>query len=179
MYYNQKINQFAFDIDKSIEALLYIASHTKDLYHILKILYFADKMHLDKYGRFISGDSYSAMRNGPVPSELYDIIKHVRGDGYYSGFNASIKDAFKVENDGKDIIPLRNPELNKLSESEIECLDRSIKENMHLTFNQLKDKSHDSAFKSADENDFISIEKIAESLDNKELMEYLRGMYQS
>lgn len=177
MYYNQKINQFTFDIEKSIEALLYIASQTNDLYHILKILYFADKMHLNKYGRFISGDSYSAMRNGPVPSEVYDIIKHVRGDGYYSGFNASIKDAFKVENDGKVIIPLRKAELDKLSESEIECLTKSIEENINLTFNQLKEKSHDSAFKSADENDFISIEKIAESLDNKELVEYLRSMY--
>ncbi len=177
MFYNQKINQFTFDVEKSLEAVVYIASKTKDLYHILKILYFADKDHLNKYGRFISGDSYSAMRNGPVPSEIYDIIKHVRGDGFYRDFDSSLKDAFKVEDNGKNIIPLRKPDLNKLSESEIECLNKSIEENIHLTFKQLKDKSHDSAFKSADENDFISVEKIAESLGNVELLEYLRSMY--
>jgi uncharacterized phage-associated protein len=43
-------------------------------------MYFADRKHLEKYGRFICGDSYVAMKHGPVPSEIYDILKAVISD---------------------------------------------------------------------------------------------------
>lgn len=36
--------------------------------------------------------------------------------------------------------------MNYISQSEIEALNASIEENAHLTFSQLKNKSHDSAW---------------------------------
>jgi hypothetical protein len=42
--------------------------------------------------------------------------------------------------------------MDEFSSSDIECLDESLVENQHLTYNQLKDKSHDSAYKSAGKN---------------------------
>ena len=42
------------------------------------VLLFADKKHLERYGRFITGDTYSAMENGPVPSFAYDVVKCIK-----------------------------------------------------------------------------------------------------
>ena len=35
---------------------------------LLKMIYMADRYHLRRFGRLISGDTYYAMRLGPVPS---------------------------------------------------------------------------------------------------------------
>jgi uncharacterized phage-associated protein len=173
--YNQKIKRFTFDPEKALEVILFISKKSPDLYHLLKILYFADKKHLSEYGRLICGDSYVAMQNGPVPSQTYDIIKSVRGDQTLNNAEP-FKDSFKVENN--KVIPSRKPDLDKLSESDIECLENSIKENKNLSFQTLKEKSHDKAFESADENDFISIIQLANSLENKEeVLKYLETMY--
>ena len=39
----------------------------------LKLVYFADRYHLRKYGRPLTGDTYLAMNFGPVPSGTKDI----------------------------------------------------------------------------------------------------------
>ena len=108
--------------------------------------------------------------------QTYDIIKSVRGDQTLNNA-VPFKDSFKVEDN--NIIPLRDSNLNKLSESDRECLDQSIKENKDLSFQSLKIKSHDKAFESADENDFISIIQLANSLENKkEVLKLLETMYE-
>ena len=48
-------------------------------YHVLKVIYFADKEHLSKYGRLICDDSYVALTHVPVPRRFFDIIKNIRG----------------------------------------------------------------------------------------------------
>jgi len=75
---------FVFKAEKSVEAILYIAQNVKQptFHSISKMMYFADKVHLEKYGRFICGDNYVAMKHGPVPSGTYDILKVARGDGF-------------------------------------------------------------------------------------------------
>ncbi|CAD5970647.1 hypothetical protein PCC9214_03789 [Planktothrix tepida] len=77
--------QFDFNIEKGIESILYILELLENkvqptIHRVSKFLYFADKEHLEKYGRFIFGDSYYAMKHGPVPSQIYDLLKLVRGD---------------------------------------------------------------------------------------------------
>ncbi len=166
-----------FDLEKAIEVILYIANKASttnkvnEVYWALKVLYFADKEHLSKYGRLICNDFYAAMSHGPVPSVCYDMIKYVRGDGFYR-FNFPVEETFSA--DGNDIIPHRDANLDLLSESDIECLEESIEKYGHLPFYKLRDISHDDAFKSADLNDFISLENLAKSLpDGEQLLEYL------
>ncbi|VXD20803.1 hypothetical protein PL8927_70018 [Planktothrix serta PCC 8927] len=53
--------QFDFNIEKGIESILYILKLLENkaqptLHRVSKVLYFADKEHLEKYGRFIFGD---------------------------------------------------------------------------------------------------------------------------
>ena len=41
----------------------------------LKLVYFADRYHLRRYGRPVIGDEYLAMQYGPVPSNTKDIAE--------------------------------------------------------------------------------------------------------
>jgi uncharacterized phage-associated protein len=73
--------QFEFDHEKTIAAALYIVSKNLPeltMAKLFKLLYFSDKDHLVRYGRTITGDRYVAMKDGPVPSSLYDLFKEMR-----------------------------------------------------------------------------------------------------
>lgn len=162
-----------FDLQKAIEVLLYITEKVNNTYNALKVLYFADKSHLSKYGRLICGDVYIAMEHGPVPSNMYDIVKQVRGDSFYEfDTEEDIENLFEISN--RYIIKSkRKANSEYLSESDIECLDEAIKQYGHLNFSDLRDRSHDDAFRAADYNDVIPFEEIIRALPNAgELIEY-------
>ena len=162
-----------FDVEKAIEVLLYITSRRiSEAYTSLKIVYFADKEHLMRYGRLICGDTYIAMNHGAVPSGTYDIVKIARGDSSFKlDLDFDLQEVFKI--DGNSITPLREPNLDYLSKSDIECLESAIATYGSMTFQQLKDRSHDKAYESADINDVIPVEEIIKTLPNSEsLLEY-------
>ena len=167
-----------FDPRKGIEVILYVASRVKDptFHRVSKILYFADKCHLSHYGTFICGDDYVAMKHGPVPSGIYDILKAVRGDGDF-GMGDEAAGSFTVEG-GKAVRPLRDPKLDEFSESDREALDSAIAQYGRLSFNELTDASHDSAWDAADENEFMDIAEIARATPNSEqLVAYVRDHF--
>lgn len=164
-----------FDAQKALEAILFVAHRVGDpgFHRISKILYFADREHLSQYGRLICGDSYVAMKLGPVPSRTYDILKCVRGDRERCEIEGA-SDAFQVRN-GKYVKPTREADLSMLSKSDIKCLNESIKEYGDLPFDILTDVSHDQAWKSAGENNIIDIEQIVKTLsDSEELLAHLK-----
>jgi len=159
------------DADKAVEVLLYVAARVPNMYHALKVLYFADRLHLQRYGRLIYGDSYVAMDKGPVPSAAYDLVKVARGDGIYCPA-LEIREALGVR--GHTLSPQRHARTEYLSESDVECLDEAIADYGQMPFGALMELSHDAAYRSADQNDFISLEAIARSLpDGEAILEYL------
>jgi len=166
--------KYKFNIEKALEVLLYIGARCPNTYNALKVLYFADKEHLAEYGRLICGESYIAMKQGPVPSGVYDMIKYVRGDGFILT-EIPLGESFTI--DGYNIIPLRKANIDLLSESDIECLDKAIKKYGTLPFSELKRLSHnDAAYIDADENDVISLDAIVRSLPNCEILfDYLHA----
>jgi uncharacterized phage-associated protein len=166
----------AFDPGKAIEAVLLVASKVSDptFHKISKILYFADKVHLGKYGRLICGDDYVAMRHGPVPSRVYDILKAAARRGE-SPWAEKARAAFEVVNN-YTIMPQRSPDLSALSASESACLEEAIRAWGSKSFSELTNASHDAAWRAADENDVITVEDIARTLPNaEEVLEYVRG----
>lgn len=166
------MDKFRYDNQKAIHATLFITSTLSGagFHKIFKILYFADQKHLSRYGRPVVGDYYVAMQHGPVPSKIYDFLKLVkRGEG-----QGEFKNFFDVQ--GYKVFPKIEPDLEELSETDLQCLSESISENQNLSFPQLTNKSHDSAYKNADENlDDISFEDMA-SADgaSKEMLTYIR-----
>lgn len=157
---------------KAVEVIVYIATQTQDLFHIVKVMYFADKKHLARYGRFILGDRYIAMEDGPVPSGLYGIFRYARGDRVFT-FEAPTSGAFRMEDD-ETVVPLREPDTTWLSQSEIECIDESLAENAHLSYDELWEKSKDGAWWRVPQGAEISLVDIARDLpDSKALVDYL------
>lgn len=164
-----------FNQEKALEVILYIAANAPiaDVYHICKICYFADKYHLEEYGRQICNDTYYAMKHGPVPSNIYRLLAETRDKQNSSAFTTEV---FSVE--GKPthkVKPFRLTNTNRLSISDIEALDKAITDYGFMSFDQLQDLSHDQAWESADINDVISLEAIAITLpSSSDLVEHLR-----
>jgi len=163
--------RFRFDPEKAIETLLYVANRVKapTFHKVFKLLYFADRQHLQEYARFISGDRYIAMRHGPVPSGTYDLTKAARGDAIWPQYSETLKRAFAVDGNFS-IRPLRDADLCLLSETDRECLDWAIGQYGSRSFKERSSISHDKAWRSANENDEIPVELIARTLDDGELV---------
>lgn len=171
------VKPFEFKKDKALEAILYIVekTHAPSFHQISKIMYFADRDHLEKYGRFIAGDSYVAMKHGPVPSGTYDLLKSKRSPPLQSGGHAFDADTtFEVRN-GHDVKGLRAANLDRLSDSDVECLDSALSKYGSLSFNQLTELSHDATWSASDANDLIEIEDFLNTFENsRELSEHLK-----
>ena len=168
------MSKFIFDKEKAISAVLYIIERLPkaDFHKLSKILYFADQKHLVKYGSPIVGDYYVAMDNGPVPSQIYDMLKSVRGDSLFK--SEEFEKYFKVEGD-YIVKPLAKPDMDEFSESNLECLDEAISENKDLSFQVLKKKSHGDAYNCAGLNSTISFIKIAkEGGADNEMIDFLK-----
>ena len=69
--------RFEMNENKVIEVLSWLANEQPGIgaFHVSKVLYYADKEHLNLYGRPVLGDTYIRMEFGPVPSKTYDLIK--------------------------------------------------------------------------------------------------------
>ena len=65
-------NALIFFIDKRVRFL----TKTK----FIKMMFFVDKLHLEKYGRSVFSDSYLKYQNGPVPSLTLNIIDALAGN---------------------------------------------------------------------------------------------------
>jgi hypothetical protein len=120
---------FRFDRKATIEALLYIAERLEEptLQSVYQTLYFAEKKHLEEYGRLITGDEYIAIKSGPVPSHAYELAKIVRDRESFGavGSGGELSEAFDVV-DRKRFISKRAPRLDTFSQSDIECLDYAL-----------------------------------------------------
>jgi uncharacterized phage-associated protein len=141
---------YNFNNKKALEVILWIAkkSSNVEIYKMLKAIFFADKYHLNKYFRTILGDTYCAMPYGPGASRTYDILK---GDPLEIEELDEIPLPFeKREN---NIIPKREPNLRKLSKSDIEALEYGWSEVKDKSFEELKNITHEmSLYKNAWEN---------------------------
>lgn len=133
-----------------IQPVLYIlnkAGEALDTHKISKILYFADRDHLAKYGTLISNDTYMKMKFGPVPSTIYDIIKALQGKGGL--VSKSDVDAFLELTWDDKISPKVCFDQDEFSKSEMECLNSSVEEYSDKSFGYLTDISHDYAWNEA------------------------------
>ena len=150
-----------FDKVKTLNALLYVANRVqrKDFHKIFKIIYFADRQHLADWGRPITGDTYIAMEAGPVPSRLYDMMKIVRGDSYMPD-SEGLGKYFQIDN-WMYVNPLVDADPNKLSSNELKVLDACIAKYSSLSYDEIKEKSHDVAWRSTARDFSIKWEDIA------------------
>ena len=182
-------SEITFSPERAVEAMLYIASRVANptIHEVLKIRYFADKLHLAKYGWLASGDDYVAMKFGPVGSGTYNLMKAARGDesGFiHPKFPALVKDALSVAADRRSLTLLRQANLSLLSKAEIACLDEALREYGDMPFSKRTELSHDAAWQeawdTASEDEVgaspMQVQSIAQTLNNSdEVIAHLRA----
>lgn len=153
--------RYNFNEKKTINVVLYIAEKLKrrDFHKIFKICYFADREYLNEYGITITGDTYIAMDAGPVPTKTYDMLKIVRGDSYMSD-TKNLGQYFAVSN-WMFVQPLQKADMAEIAPAEKEVIDRMIERYGDLSYDEIKEKSHDIAWRSTARDYPISFESMA------------------
>lgn len=134
--------RFQFNETKGVEALAYVAGKWSGItaFYASKVLFFAEKMHLNRYCRPIIGDTFIAMPNGPVPSTIYDFIK---GRLEQAGDPEAIVSALNIQRDPYPRIEAQRPaNLAVLSASDTECLDEALDLCRGKSFSSLSNLTH-------------------------------------
>lgn len=136
--------------DKLKLILLYFANHCQYLGKIklMKLFYFLDFMHVKKYGRPITFDTYVNLEKGPIPSTIYNIVTEAIEDPEFSQL--------------ADVVHFETPEgtrMNKMtasrkftkedekyfSEIELETIKKVCLMYGHKLMRSVRDESHNQA----------------------------------
>lgn len=138
------------NLKRLVEQVLFVLSLVPGMtqYTLYKVLYFADRKYLSKYGIPLVHTAFYAWEYGPVPKKLYYALKHPNG--------LQIEDRVFAEavrmgkKDASDrLFPLREPDFDYIAKAEVETLRESVEENANCSFEDLKNRSHDIAWHNA------------------------------
>jgi len=111
-----------FDFRKVTQVLNYLARKLGgkvDKLKAIKLIYLADKYHLRKYGRLVTGDQYIAMKLGPVQSGVKDIADLSDFLGSEERDYASLF----INKEGHDIKSIKEIDHDELSQTDVEALN--------------------------------------------------------
>lgn len=111
--------KFPYDPNKGLAMLEYLLQLVGGKYNqmaLLKLAFFADRYHVRRYARPVSSDEYYALKLGPIPSNLRDIISTER---YYPE-NVSFTNDHEVELKSKYI------DIDQFSKSDIEAMNFAV-----------------------------------------------------
>jgi uncharacterized phage-associated protein len=142
---------FTFDFEATKAALLYLALQelpSFDKYKASKLLFLADREHLLRFGRTITGDAYSALPYGPTPANTLDLLDAlervaIQGQDPMNDQVAELERAMDLSNLEHPTYHAKvDPNPDALSRSDLRVLDHVIQEHGRKSFNELKAMTH-------------------------------------
>jgi uncharacterized phage-associated protein len=128
---------------KAAEVVLWLckAKGLIDIYHVVKCTFYADKYHVTRYGRPISGDTYEAAEYGPLGRVVYGLLRRDPFEVMALDNNGNVP--FSVdEKRGWIVVADREPNLRLLSDSDVEALTYALREYGDKSFDELVALSH-------------------------------------
>lgn len=135
--------QLSFSHKKAIQALNYFADAAGGCLNkmkALKLIYFADRYHLRKYGRPITNDTYFAMKFGPVASACKNLLNEAEE------FTAPEENEYRslfLSRDGEhDFSSKREVDTNVFSKTDLEALQFAWENYKDLDQFQLAEETH-------------------------------------
>jgi len=168
--------KFAVNTEKAVEALAFIASERPRLSQkfFAKIFFYAEKWHLNDYGRPIIADTYIAMKQGPVPSAVRDIIlEKWNWTEKPDNFDTSIE---IIDDHGLLKVAAKGgASFDRLSNTDKAMLRKAIAFCADMTADELSTVSHqDRAWYETDRDKPIDVEKMIddENPERESIMEY-------
>lgn len=133
--------RFKFNPAKAVQGIrwMLLREPRLDFHTLLKAFYFADKKHLNAHGRPVFGASYRAMNFGPVPLEVYEMLKQepywlseINEDGYpwcTQGYHVSRVTDEPVE-------------MDLFSREDLQSLEFGFERSSRLTFSSRTRETH-------------------------------------
>jgi uncharacterized phage-associated protein len=111
------------DVEKAIQAagvILRREGNTASRLRLLKLLYIADRRSLERFGRPIVGSKIVAMKNGPLHSQILDLLNgNCVGESRWASY---------FQNQGVLVQLVQQPDVGLLSRSELDLLEEVTKE---------------------------------------------------
>lgn len=117
------MHNLPFNYKKAVQAINFFAHKNGGKItklHVLKLVFFADRYHLRKYGRLITNDQYLAMQFGPVASyvkETTELDSLCGKERHYAGAH------FKKINPEYTLEAIRLVDEDVFSDSDLEALE--------------------------------------------------------
>ena len=150
-----------------------------DYIKLFKILYFAQRDHLARYGKVIVEDSFRALKHGPVPSYTYKGLQIAEGKPLEGDFEEFLK-TLSVRN--QIVYADAKPDMDYISGADKRTLDASIERYKDEDPYDLSDLSHDSAWREAimrmaddPQKNFITMIDMARAGNaSKSMIDYIR-----
>jgi len=142
--------QFNINRKKTLEAVLWVLNQRNEvnMYNLLKIFFHADVLSMNLHGRPITGDNYLAYQFGTVPENIYFGL--IRNDPIYMELFEIDDIPINYDKRRYQLSTKRKADVEYLSISDIECLNKGIDEYIDLSFQEAKEKNHShSAWKNA------------------------------
>jgi uncharacterized phage-associated protein len=141
--------RFRFNPEKFVNAVAYLAQacprSTK--LTICKHLYFADREHLVRYGRPITGDRYYKLRHGPIPTRGLDMLRSKAA----ASENALLEKYVSVI--GNSVRPEQRANRKVFSKSEFEVLEWVVKTYGKMSARALRERTHaETPWRKSDDN---------------------------
>lgn len=154
-------------------ALLYIIKKSeekrRDVYGIVKTAFYAQQIHLSESGSPLFNDVICALPFGPVPSNMYDILKMARGDEKEMSFHKTDGLLSVVSSIGwkdESFFAKEEPDMDYLSSSDIKSLDQAIARVSKMSFDEIRNDTHSQewsrAYKNGKGKKVMNIVRIAE-----------------
>ena len=141
--------RFKFSAHKALSAIHFLVSQGRgiDLHAALKACYFADKAHLNDRRRPIFGATYRAMKFGPVPLEIYEMMK---GEALWKA-ELGIEQ-FPWELTGYRLRAVANelPDMTVFSDVEVEHLAQGLETATTMSFTERTAATHGPDWQKAD-----------------------------
>lgn len=150
---------FRFSPEKMVHAIAFFASRgvkNLDTMKCAKLLYFADRQHLLKYGRPIVGDDYHVMKDGPIPTlglkQIQDALSKNPSGAHDAAFDEYLRVVRPVWRRYPHFELAKQPDLGVFSDSDLEILEDVTKRLGGKTAWQLREIAHhDEGVRAADE----------------------------
>lgn len=141
------IPHFPFDTIKGREAvarvLAAVPDHARTVFHVLKLLYLAERDALRLYGRPIIGGAYWSLHDGPVLSPVYDIIKGKRNEARANVAGAPEWDQYIGRHGAFGLSLISPPPARRLSEADAKIIDDVLARHGSKDFKELWRVVHD------------------------------------
>lgn len=176
-----------YDVKKIANAIIYFIDNDVQSLgstKLMKLCFYADKYHLEEYGKPIFNHSYTKLPRGPVPTWLYSIVRtSISGNYDYdfqeevNVFNEYIGIQEVSYNKYTQVIFTKKQEFNNkfFGKTQIKILDKVIEKFRIITAAEISELSHTTnAWKNVEMNEQITYESMVDDEETSQYVSYIQ-----